>query len=280
MFNTKILKTTLSDITIVDKVNLVIYSINTNGLHPFMTVHLVKDYNTGLLNCPTIPYYENNTITEPECLAVVNKLFTNYAKYINSINYSGYINGNQLYVFYEINWTTYEAEHIDEYSLIFPVIMDEIINKHSIYNIHINPHVILFFISNPDIVYLIDKYNNPLEYPIVTYRADPTNKIQFIAMFGASKKMDGKFGPYYYFKSYNQLMSDLKTKRHQDPLIASNSYGILRCGIFSENMTLYPNEFTESNINTLYYNGEYIIKTLDHHIPLTYNYVNYNIHNI
>lgn len=280
MFNTKILKTTLSDIAIVDKVNLVIYSINTTGLHPFITVHLVNDYNTGLLICPTMPISENNTITEPECLAVINKLFTNYAKYINSINYSGYINGNQLYVFYEINWTTYEAEYIDDYSLIFPVIMDEIINKHCIYNIHINPDVILFFISNPDIVYLLDKYNNPIEYPIVAYRSDPTNKIQFIAMFGASKKLDGKFGQYYYFKTYNQLIDDFKNGRHKDPLIASNSYGILRCGIFTENMTLYPNEFTEPNTHTLYYQGEYIIKTVDHHIPLTYNYVNYNIHNI
>jgi hypothetical protein len=283
MFNKRILKTTLSDVNIYDKVNFVIYSINTTGLYPFVNIHLCMDYNTATLTFPT---YDSETmnITEQLCSQIVKKLFVDYSKYIDNIIYSGYINNDQLYVFYEIDWNTYEAEYIDKHSFLVPTLMDEIINKHCVYNININADVTSFFINNSDLVYLYnDSTTLPIEYPVVTYRLDLKQKIQFIAMFGASKTADGPFGPYYYFKSYPRAIEDYKTElsnpNNNTPKL---SYGILRCCVFTENMTLDPVVFIEpdTDIDTLYYNGEYIIKHLTNHLPVTYHYLNYNINNI
>jgi hypothetical protein len=275
MFNQKILKTTLSEMNIYDKVNFVIYSINTTGLTPFMTIHLCKDSTTGLINFPT--YYWNDNmvnmnINEETCTQIVNKLFVDYSKYIDNITYSGYINNEQLYVFYEIDWNTYEAEYIDPGSFMFPVVIDEIINKHSVYNINIQPEVTSFFINNPEITYLYTEFNKPIEYPVVTYKLELKQKIQFIAMFGAGKYADGQFGPYYYFKSYNKVREDVKTKVLNDNTSVV-LYGILRCCIFTENMTVDPVDFIEPHTDTLYYNEEYIVKNLTNHLPLTYHYL-------
>jgi hypothetical protein len=155
---------------------------------------------------------------------------------------------------------------------MFPVVIDEIINKHSVYNINIQPEVTSFFINNPEITYLYTEFNKPIEYPVVTYKLELKQKIQFIAMFGAGKYADGQFGPYYYFKSYNKVREDVKTKVLNDNTSVV-LYGILRCCIFTENMTVDPVDFIEPHTDTLYYNEEYIVKNLTNHLPLTYHYL-------
>lgn len=268
MFNKNALKPKLSDITIYDKVHFVLYSINsTITTNPFMILHLCK-CSTGQL---IFPVYTNNNITETECSQFVEMLLFDYKKYIDAICYSGYIHNEQLYVFYEIKWNTYEAEYIDTASSIFPVLVDEILNQHSIYNINIHHEVTTFFVNNQDILYLRGDNNLPIEYPIVTYRVDVSKKIPFMAMFGASKDLDGEYGPYFYFKSYKRNIEEAHN------LVEKTKYGILRCAIFTGNMTVHSDDFIETNKDTLYIKDSYIIKNLYNHIPLTYHYLNYNI---
>ena len=52
--------------------------------------------------------------------------------------------------------------------------------------------------------------------------------------------------------------------------------GILRCAIFTGNLTVFPDEFidVEQLNDTLFNKGEYVIKKLENHIPLTYRYIN------
>ena len=75
-----------------------------------------------------------------------------------------------------------------------------------------------------------------------------------------------------YFKSYNKAIEDVKTK-----VLTDNTsvvlYGILRCCVFTENMTLDPVEFIKPDVDTLYYNEEYIVKHLTNQLPLTYHYL-------
>ena len=121
MFNKKILKTELSTMSIYDRVIFVLYSINrTNSNNPFLILHMCKDsYET--INFP-VGLYSN--INETNCKEIVNNLFINYKQYIEDICYSGYKKDEQLYMFYEIKWNTYEAEYIDKNSHIFPILMD------------------------------------------------------------------------------------------------------------------------------------------------------------
>lgn len=286
MFNKHALKTELSDVIMYNNVNFVLYSINNLTTNPFLTIYLCK-CSTGQLVFPIYPY--NNKITETSCTDLVKKLLFDYDKYINDICYSGYINNENLYVFYEIKWNTYEAEYLDISSFIFPVLMDEILNQHCIYNISIHYEVTTFFINQSDIVYLImEDTKLPIDYPIVTYRLDMYKKIKFMSIFGVSKDLNGEFGPYFYFKSYNSNIEEAtKNKRarttttnrvdtNDNESVENIKNGILRCAVFTDNMTLYPDEFIDSDMDmdTLYNKGVYVIKKLQNHIPLTYHYIN------
>lgn len=265
MFNKKVLKTDLSNAIIYDKVKFVLYSINNTNINPFMVLYLFKDLSESI----NFPIYPCDNITESSCVEIVNNIFIYYKKYIEDICYSGYItDDHQLYVFYEIKWNTHEAEYIDDNSPIFPVLIDEILNTNSIYNINIHHEVTTFLLNNSDIVYLYSEYNLPIEYPIVTYNLNVYTKIQFMAMFGVSKDLEGRFGPYFYFKSYKKNIEELN-----NAIVTNKPHGILRCAIFTENITLDATEFIETNNDTLYCKDEYIIKNLQNQIPLTYKYI-------
>ena len=147
--------------------------------------------------------------------------------------------------------------------------MDEILNKNNIYNVNIHHEVTSFFLNNSDLIYLLSDDNIKIEYPIVTYRLDNPNKIPFIAMFGVSKDLDGEFGPYFYFKSYKKNMEYVNNNK----IVENKKYGILRCAVFTSNMTIDSNDFINNDPDTLYINGEYIIKNVHNHIPLSYNYI-------
>jgi len=267
MFNKKILKTEISTMSIYDRVFFVLYSINRSSNKPFLILHLCKDSLSDPIHFPTCSY---SNINESTCKEIVNNLFIHYKQYIDDICYSGYINNDQLYLFYEIKWNTYEAEYLDTNSPIFPVLMDEILNQHRVYNVNIHHEVTAFFINNPDIIYLLSDENVNIEYPIVTYKLDEANKIPFISMFGVSKDLDGKFGPYFYFKSYKKNMEYLNNNTN---VVENKKYGILRCAVFTDNMTVDQTDFIHNDKETLYINGEYIMKNWSNHIPVSYHYI-------
>ena len=196
----------------------VLYSTNTNSVVPYTVFYLYNENN--ILSFPElsddIPCSTNPT----DMLNHVWNIMKDYRTYISNITPTGIVTSPSVfyrgktivYMFYELQITNTESDRRHNADPIWPVVFWEIFHTGRVLNKTIDVEITVIFRSyltihpfpHPDGT---DNNNSELLYPMVGYSAHPAHKLDFSAMFGASKKYNGPIGSYfYYYKDIESLL--------------------------------------------------------------------------
>jgi hypothetical protein len=177
----------MGEITDVDYVVICPYSINTEGVAPFLQFGLIND---GIsLNFIKIPWTEFSV--DLEALS----------------NFHGHLLENRtLYLFFD-----YRPDNEDIFLLLFPVqsfvLADEIMNHRMVCRTAISIDVLDFFTQYNEFLYLENHRGKIYESPVVAYRGTYAENATFMSTFGVScSQNDAVMGPYYYFTDYINAM--------------------------------------------------------------------------
>jgi hypothetical protein len=189
-YNYRALETLTKNIGEVIDVNYVVicpYSINTDGVAPFLQFGLIND---GIsLNFIKIPWTEFSVDLD------------------NLNNFHGHLLENKtLYLFFE-----YRPDNEDIFLLIFPiqsfVLADEIMNHRMVCRTAISIDVLDFFTRHNEFLYLENHRGKIYESPVVAYRGTYAENSTFMSSFGVPcSQGDAVMGPYYYFTDYINAM--------------------------------------------------------------------------
>ena len=214
----------MGEITEVDYVVICPYSINTDGVAPFLQFGLIND---GIsLNFIKIPWTEFSLDLET----------------IN--NFHGHLLENRtLYLFFD-----YRPDNEDIFLFMFPVqsfvLADEIMNHRMVCRTAISIDVLDFFTQHNEFLYLENQLGKVYESPVVAYRGTYAENATFMSTFGVScSQSDAVMGPYYYFTDYINAMKQgivpseeqLANSEFKKYLSADNKYkhgSVLRFALF------------------------------------------------
>jgi len=245
-------------------ITLCAYEINNDVKYPFIKYLLVKNSIFNILNF--IKLYSFSTLylnTNDIILHTKTHLYDMLSlntdviekdKIENDIiqdtnmEYKGYyIQGNNVYIFYDITKLKVQLNDIYLTSKLWFCILDEIMNVDRVCNIIISKDVQDIFIDNFEFCFLYDKNGNRYNVPIVSYIDKDEKMLNFTYMFGVSKSNKSAIlGPYYYFTNYQNALNRIQNKK---------SVGVVRFALFMEN-TKYINNFPNDPIDESYIKRE------------------------
>jgi len=165
------------------------YSINTDGITPFLQFQLSKTLNKEL-SFICLPY------TNKECKSLTS--LTNFKGYLKE--------KSNVYMFFEMDDKT--ASNKKRVS----VLSEEIINKEHVFGFKISEYVYDFFVSKHNIfLFLTDERGKLYELPCSAYYGTEKDDAEFTASFGVSpSKRDALVGAYYYFTNYENALKNSK----------------------------------------------------------------------
>ena len=228
-------------------VHLCIYNINTIiPQNPYLSYLLMlgqpdnkkdqekKDYE---YNFPTFRYINENIdiinqteIFTSKCLEQYYKLYnfvpkesTTNKDIENMSTINGFITvNNDIYVFIYATQNKLPEQSINKFgykSKYVYATMHEIINTNQIFDIPINININILFNENPDLIYIRDSQEIPIDIPYIMYpitnkeqdNNNNTNKEQYETKIGHSiviPKINGPYGSYYYFS--NDIINNQK----------------------------------------------------------------------
>ena len=214
----------MGEITDVDYVVICPYSINTDGVAPFLQFGLIND---GV------------------SLNFIKILWTEFSVDLEALsNFNGHLLENRtLYLFFD-----YRPDNEDIFLLLFPiqsfVLADEIMNHRMVCRTTISIDVLDFFTRHNQFLYLENHRGKIYESPVVAYRGTYSENAKFMSTFGVScSQSDAVMGPYYYFTDYINAMKQgvvpteeqLANDEFKKYLSADNKYrhgSILRFALF------------------------------------------------
>jgi hypothetical protein len=156
---------------------------------------------------------------------------TNYEIYNSEVIFDGfYEDENNLYMFFNATTCTIQVYDVYSNSLLWLILIDEIVNHKSTCQIQIDPTVFTLFISNADLCFLADEKDKNYEIPVVCYVAKPENKLNLTYTFGeTSRDKSDLFGPYYYFTDFNTSALNCLNKNESNNAKKS---GVVRFAVF------------------------------------------------
>lgn len=212
-----------SEITDVDYVVICPYSINTEGVAPFLQFGLIND---GV------------------SLNFIKIHWTEFSFDLDKLSDKGHFLDNRtLYLFFD-----YRPDNEDTFLFMFPVqsfvLADEIMNHRMVCRTAISIDVLDFFTRHNEFLYLQNHQGKIYESPVVAYRGTYAENAQFMSMFGVScSQNDAVMGPYYYFTDYINAMKQgvvptneqLANHEFKKYLTADNKYrkgAVLRFALF------------------------------------------------
>jgi hypothetical protein len=214
----------MGEITDVDYVVICPYSINAEGVAPFLQFGLINDGVS--LNFIKIPWTEFSV--DLDALS----------------NFHGHLLENRtLYLFFD-----YRPDNETIFLLMFPVqsfvLADEIMNHRMVCRTAISIDVLDFFTRHNEFLYLENHRGKIYESPVVAYRGTFAENAKFMSSFGVScSQSDAVMGPYYYFTDYINAMKQgvmpteeqLANPEFKKYLSADNKYKhgcVLRMALF------------------------------------------------
>jgi len=163
------------------------YSINTDGVTPFLQFHLSKTLNKEL-SFICLPY------TNKECNSLTSLS-----------NFKGFLKEkSNVYMFFEMdNKTASNKKRVS-------VLSEEIINKEHVFGFKISEIVNIFFVNKHNIfLFLTDERGKLYELPCSAYCGDEKDGAEFAAYFGVSpSKRLALVGSYYYFTNYENALKN------------------------------------------------------------------------
>jgi hypothetical protein len=248
----------------IKKIYICGYRINDSGMYPFLNFLLKNDFDSRELLFPCI---ESNEITSDIISKIMKRMNSIFYNIIldNNYKYKGsYYYKNNIYLFFDFTNCKLIINNIHKNSIIWPVLVDEIINKNHACNIKISSQVVDFLNENMDFIILKDEYEKIFEMPSVVYIGKEISKINFTYIFGASKPDNNLlFGAYYYFTNFKNA---IKQGGWSETTNAKNiNGGIVRFALFMGSTKVILNKIDDqidesetkkqlTNSNNLYEN--------------------------
>ena len=190
----------------IEKINICGYRINNNVLYPYLNFFLKNDFKNKQLMFPFIDPNDLllDFITKYEKM---NAIFYNIILDSNYQYKGAYYYKNNIYLFFDFTNCKLNINNINKNSIIWSVLIDEIINKKHVCNIGVDLDVINFFNENIDFILLKDNNEKNFEIPSVAYVGKEIAKLNFTFNFGVSKPDNNLlFGPYYYFTNFKNAI--------------------------------------------------------------------------
>ena len=191
----------------IEKFYICGYKVNNNDLYPFLNFLLKNDFETKQL---VFPFFDTNDLSSDIISKLSNKINSLFYNIItdNKYEFKGYYYyKNNIYLFIDFTNCKLIINNIHKNSIIWSVLVDEIINKKHVCNIKINLDVINFFNENIYFTLLKDKNEKNYEIPSIVYVGKEISKINFTYIFGVSKPDNNLlFGPYYYFTDFKNAI--------------------------------------------------------------------------
>ena len=183
----------------VDKVVILMYRVNTEGKIPFLEFGL-----------------QSNPISR-ECFFI--EIQRDDLHTLDIDNYSiikGHITcQDTAYIFIDISGINVNTDINSVFSSLTNriqyVVVDEIMNTHTIYDYTICEDVTNFFADNRHFLFLHDKNYNIYETPTVGYSKVDKSNADFTMVFGIDRcENKSPFGSGFYFTNYDNIMKDVK----------------------------------------------------------------------
>lgn len=193
-------------------VNVCTYQINNSGEKPFLQFVLRKydkshESKADLVTFPNFKCRRKDDAMDI-CELIENVICTTYRIGLDAYEYKGFINdGSEFYAFYELKNAPINMHDLYRANDLWLVLVDEIINKHSVCNFLIDKKVSQFFSKYVEFAYLMDNNDNYYETPTVAYTGSVSKKLSWISCFGVSKTDEEcAKDSYYYFTDYVNAM--------------------------------------------------------------------------
>jgi hypothetical protein len=227
------------------------YQINKTGMAPFLQFILRKydklhTTKSDLLCFPSFKYKEGDYSTDM-CELIENVICFSYRLKPDTYEYKGFINnGNDFYVFYEIDDSSINVHDLSRKNDLWLVLIDEIINHEQSCNFNIDQSVCSFFKNNIDFSYLLRLNGDYYEAPIIAYSGCSSKNVNLISCFGVPETIEDYFDePYFYFTDYKNAVNMTNLK---DDI--SSKLCIVRFALFPGNMGVITNRTNNNNDNT------------------------------
>lgn len=241
--NNKIYKT--------EELHICAYSVNNEGIYPFLQYLLVDDNNLSFPYIPVNNYKDINInqIRQLVTLLLFSLTLTDSLEYFTEkISIDGFFEyKGQQYIFIDMSDIKFNLNDIYKGSPCRFVLIDEIVNLKHCCNFKLSNIVTDLFEHNYELCMLTDNNGDKYEIPSVYYVGRPNNTLNFTYVFGVSKKdKDAILGPFHYFTNYNGAIKELYDinnviMKNQNINNSNNNNGIVRFAIFTKNMKIIEN---------------------------------------
>jgi hypothetical protein len=229
----------------IKKIYICGYRVNNNELYPFLDFLLKNDFESKQLGFPFVEPSEVSLDNISKIIKNMNSIFYNITR-DNKYEYKGlYYYKNNIYLFFDFTNCKLVINNTHKNSIIWSVLLDEIINKRHVCNIKIDLNVIDFFNENIDFALLKDENEKIYEIPSVVYVGKEVSKINFTYIFGVSKPDSNLlFGSYYYFTDFKNAIkqagwSEIKNDKNIKG-------GIVRFALFTGSTKVILNKMSDS----------------------------------
>jgi len=249
------------------------YRVNNNDLYPFLNFLLKNDFETNELVFPSLKINGALLLTKIQNLCNIKSLL-NLALYNiildDKYEFKGfYIYKKNIYLFFDFTNCNLIINNTHKNSIIWPTLIDEIINKKNVCNIKINSDVTNFFNKNTDFIFLKDSNEKNYEIPCITYVGKEFSKLNFTYIFGTSKPDNNfLFGHYYYFTDFKNAVKQCTEKN-----VVKG--GIIRFALFTGVTKVILNNITDP-IDKSYIKRELISKSNNLYENLTIRITDYD----
>lgn len=184
----------IENIKVGGKVNLCIYTINTEISKPYL-LYLLNNNNNNFY----WPSFKSKKDVKSECEEKLINL-----QILNDSEFSGYISlNNEEYLFYKLKDNFDYDQYLKSTTPFWFVSMFEILFSRQILYFDIMPEVYNIFIHDRRLQYLLNKNNLYYQMPIILYNGVPSHKLDFYLQAGLLKaSILASQGPFYYFANY------------------------------------------------------------------------------
>ena len=195
----------------INMLNFICYSVNTDGKYPFLQFMMEKVpfCNNFVKEQFILPYILFSDIKKSIDDLVIEKIklsLKNIGYVDNKLNsemYKGitYDKDGKPYAVVDITGIDISRLHLLRNSLTWFLLPSEIINKQSVCNINIDDDVINLFTEMPELGILRNKKNDePFLIPDAVYTGDEYKIVEFNSLFGVRKMKEYEScGEYFYF---------------------------------------------------------------------------------
>ena len=214
------------------------YRVNNTELFPFLNFLLKNDIETKEL---LFPSFSSSELSSDIIFKITKKMSSIFYNILSDdkYEYKGfYYYKNNIYLFFDFTNCKLIINNVYKNSIIWPVLIDEIINIKHVCNIKINSIISDFLNKNTDFIILKDKNDKTYEIPCITYVGKEISKLNFTYIFGASKPDNNLlFGPYYYFTNFYNAVKQVTEE---------NKGGIVRFALFTRLTKVILNNIADS----------------------------------